>query len=50
VRAAGVPLQGERDERSRLDGPDHGGGVRGGQGRDEQDPVDLGLVGPAGGG
>src|SRR5262249_11880040 len=50
VRAAGIPLQGERDELRWLGWPDEGGGVRGCEGWDEQDPVDIALVGPAGGG
>lgn len=50
VRAAGIPLQGERDELRWLDRPDNGCGVRCGEGRDEQDPRDVALVGPAGGG
>jgi len=50
VRAAGIPLQDERHELRWFDWPDHGRGVRGCEGGDEQDPVDVALVGPAGGG
>ena len=50
VRAAGIPLQDERHELRWFDRPDHGRGVRGCEGGDEQDPVDVALVGPAGGG
>jgi hypothetical protein len=50
VRTAGIPLQGERHELHWLDRLDHGRGVRSCEGRDEQDPIDVALVGPAGGG
>jgi hypothetical protein len=40
----------ERHELRWFDRPDHGRGVRGCEGGDEQDPVDVALVGPAGGG
>jgi len=48
VRTAGIPLQGERHELSGLDREEHRLGVGGGQGRDEQDPVDPRLVGEPG--
>ena len=50
VRAAGVPLQGEWDELRWLGHPDESGGVRGCEGWDEQDPVNVSLADPAGGG
>jgi hypothetical protein len=50
VRAVGIPLQGERHQLCRGGRPDHGRGVRGCQGRDEQDPLDVLLFRPAGGG
>jgi len=50
VRAIGIPLQGKRNQLAGRYGPDRGPGVRGREGRDEQDPLDVRLVGPAVGG
>ena len=48
VRRTRVPLHGEWNELARHHGADHRLDVGGCQGRDQQDPVDAALVGPAG--
>src|SRR6266702_8859117 len=50
VHPAGVPLQGEWHELAWRHRADDCLGVSGRQGRDQQDPVNAGLAGPADGG